>query len=1783
MRIGVGASRRRAPSASASLAATGTVPRLLRHAAAETAPPMEKPARSAAQDSKRGDSKRPAALGPSGIASAARPRRCHVDATRRFVTHVADSDADPSGGSFPSGGAPRGLLQRRVAGLQERRTPSSSLSRQAASASPDPGHTSLIALPLPPPRFLTACLARCLRRLAFLSICRPIDVPTADPGHHTRRGLFERTDLRDPSASFRSRRRRSARLDVLTPSASLLLPIAAAAAAAAAMASPRTHAMADQENDDHSPHRDAKTRRVRRRSSLGVPAPVSPLGPSRHMNRDPAPRTSPMRPATSPRPLPAPSHDATAAATATTSTDLLGAGALYAPTPTKSSLRPSTSVLSTPHGAPSPWRSALGRTPATGGLPTGSRKPGGRKSLGRRVSFAATAHVRLFDKNQNDWNAADLTDSGFPLTIPDLSSVRRGSDAFDLKLNYQTPQDSPRGQDPLAMELGYGLGAGHAYPHHHHHAAQSDSDASFDTAVKGSPLSAPPPPATAAATSLPGGSAAPRFYDDLPSSPYGEPLDPEMHVLPGYRGDPHPPAGADRAIDPGAEADADLNLSDDGGTGDLRTPTKATHAAAAPAGAAPRAPPDWAAGTPLAAASSSLSSMQMTMDYSPIAMKPTSPCDIDMSTETAAPAPAPAPLATSTAMLSPDRGGTPHPYGARRSSLGTSTPLGDARPLGATPSSRSPSVNAGDAARQRGKHRQSLAPSPMPTPLFEAVPIARVGALDMSVSDRISAATAAAATPTSAPLSGSAALHAGTPTPATGPAAPPKPNAQRPRDSIAAFFSRGADSDDDDDDGSTSGGRGRAPADFTVTIPDLASLVRQTASTPSPSTALAAPATTAVDGDADGAKDGADDGADVGATGSSRPPAKTPTRKAADAGEGTTSASKGMGALFPKSPLRHEISMLTDEDSGEAVPASAHAVSARAADSDAALQSDTVLAPPTLPQTTDAGADATKAGTAQNDTISRLFLGRDTTGTIPDLGLTATIADELRKQSQLASPTDRAVANGGDSADNDGDETPAAGDGSSATTHHTAAGPAAPSSSSPSPAKDAPDLDGPSLDFPGQDAAGPNDDLLNEQMEMMDGLSAEPSFVLPDDAASHSATADATDAAPADRAAATPSASAPTITRPPAATPGPTAASAAATAAATPAAPVTAAHDRAIVDATSPFMDTTAAATSAAPPASAAPAPGSATPARPAVAPVADVPETATATPTATEAPEPPAAPEPPLQDIHDFLNAMKITFASPVALPRINASQLEREHPPGAASITEDALSAPLTPEQTTLCHILRAVCRWQELEIFDFGCRELDQYTHDGAVDLQEREDDVRINPPPLFGDWDTALPHERAEIQDASLRCLRYAEFTTRSFWYSWCFKLMQPLRSGLKVNHQNLERDAYYLQEFYHRFKRGAVDLTAQRDALDRQIAREEARLAAERDAVAARLADKQTAAAALQARIHAARLAVESERAAYARATDQAATTQAQLDGLRTQIANARSQAAATAAQELDREELMGFAQDFDLLQLLHGWRWAKMAPEAMKITFSGLLDVYLSRPAPAAAWRVDVAPANELVFAPIPARGAATTTRLAADTPAALLASPTQHMLRAVLTALPLATLNTLLAPPPPPPAATASSDAAAAPRALLEQTAAAWRRLQDVLADVCDAQRHVRVRLVFPDAGAAAGTPLRLELRLHSVARRSGCTVTWTLDPDGMLAWPVPAAPLAIRTLYGTAPEAAFVTSLCGDVTGQYGRFAHMTRQLVKLWSDAPASPSSTAAASSTATAAAPSSLACP
>ncbi|KAI9014175.1 hypothetical protein DFJ74DRAFT_681750 [Hyaloraphidium curvatum] len=195
------------------------------------------------------------------------------------------------------------------------------------------------------------------------------------------------------------------------------------------------------------------------------------------------------------------------------------------------------SILKSPGGAKSPSRAALSDAEAvlnSGEGPGSAKKEKGvtfepksaekrpaadrkskafRKSLGRRVSFAQTAHIRLFEKD-DDWLkspdanktqdvGADFNFSGSSagFQIPDLSSVRRTSDAFDLRLSLpgHVGPDTSISSDTSQRSFEIAVKGGSPEHAKGHLAGDDDGvrhvlDLSFSTIAPGSGLNSSVPP-----------------------------------------------------------------------------------------------------------------------------------------------------------------------------------------------------------------------------------------------------------------------------------------------------------------------------------------------------------------------------------------------------------------------------------------------------------------------------------------------------------------------------------------------------------------------------------------------------------------------------------------------------------------------------------------------------------------------------------------------------------------------------------------------------------------------------------------------------------------------------------------------------------------------------------------------------------------------------------------------------------------------------------------------------------------------------------------------------------------------------------------------------------------------------------------------------------------------------------------------------------------------------------------------------------------------------------------
>ncbi|KAI8928279.1 Spc7 kinetochore protein-domain-containing protein [Entophlyctis helioformis] len=138
-------------------------------------------------------------------------------------------------------------------------------------------------------------------------------------------------------------------------------------------------------------------------------------------------------------------------------------------------------------------------------------------------------------------------------------------------------------------------------------------------------------------------------------------------------------------------------------------------------------------------------------------------------------------------------------------------------------------------------------------------------------------------------------------------------------------------------------------------------------------------------------------------------------------------------------------------------------------------------------------------------------------------------------------------------------------------------------------------------------------------------------------------------------------------------------------------------------------------------------------------------------------------------------------------------------------------------------LVEYAKAACiHFPELEIYEFGCRELTQYVAEGKAGLEEIEAEVINDMPMVFIEYAEGTPEERDEIASNLRISKSFAKLESKQAWYTWRDELIKPLQDALEENRKRLMRDKRFLDEFEKQFVLLNGDGAAYRDELSSKL-------------------------------------------------------------------------------------------------------------------------------------------------------------------------------------------------------------------------------------------------------------------------------------------------------------------------------------------------------------------------
>ena len=141
---------------------------------------------------------------------------------------------------------------------------------------------------------------------------------------------------------------------------------------------------------------------------------------------------------------------------------------------------------------------------------------------------------------------------------------------------------------------------------------------------------------------------------------------------------------------------------------------------------------------------------------------------------------------------------------------------------------------------------------------------------------------------------------------------------------------------------------------------------------------------------------------------------------------------------------------------------------------------------------------------------------------------------------------------------------------------------------------------------------------------------------------------------------------------------------------------------------------------------------------------------------------------------------------------------------------------------EATSLDYIVSMVLHYPDMEIYDYGCKELTNYIEEGRLALDAIEKDAAELQPMIFGELEEAPQEEREDMLAQLRHTAKFCRLEAKQSWYQWRMSLSKTAEPALEENKKRFIKDHVYLQEFEKAFDEMNVPATAYRDELKSKI-------------------------------------------------------------------------------------------------------------------------------------------------------------------------------------------------------------------------------------------------------------------------------------------------------------------------------------------------------------------------
>jgi kinetochore protein Spc7/SPC105 len=186
---------------------------------------------------------------------------------------------------------------------------------------------------------------------------------------------------------------------------------------------------------------------------------------------------------------------------------------------------------------------------------------------------------------------------------------------------------------------------------------------------------------------------------------------------------------------------------------------------------------------------------------------------------------------------------------------------------------------------------------------------------------------------------------------------------------------------------------------------------------------------------------------------------------------------------------------------------------------------------------------------------------------------------------------------------------------------------------------------------------------------------------------------------------------------------------------------------------------------------------------------------------------------------LQDFLNMTNIRFMELTTTKRRHTG-----HPGMDGKFLHDIEDQANEEEPSLESNVAAAVGTEPQLHMFHHSCQEMKNYIAGGREDLQTLEEEVYENQPPLFREYLSAPPQERAIMDNQFKNMKTNARLQSKAQWYAWRRQLLTDLNKGQLQFSGDFDRDEAILAKQEEALDSALPNLIQQHEELEAEANR-----------------------------------------------------------------------------------------------------------------------------------------------------------------------------------------------------------------------------------------------------------------------------------------------------------------------------------------------------------------------